>query len=341
MKTIELTDDFPQILNTELNLDNVTVLGLKFGDSSTKIPSSIIKEGPWGGWYHTDKDLKIRCSEDGEERIVEFIFTSKILSQLGFWKKNKIRNRLGEPSAIEKSNNQVNHFYLKQNLVVQFDAAGKTLEQIYFGENVLKPTTYSIKDFLKLYQDFKAMVPNRSEWNLKSLEYNEPRYYRLMQLNSFMKAFDIGSDLQKDIQQCRFLNNRSQSDLEPLTVDFKAYLSRYPDEEKRWKEKGTKAIQDNSGFEMGFLNLMKFSDHMRNTMEFNSGWLEAGSIFVRYSIRRTQHMLNGIDLTELEEIENIICKLLDPKQRIFTQYELIKNYDFPDVDLAEIDMDNY
>lgn len=66
-----------------------------------------------------------------------------------------------------------------------------------------------------------------------------------------------------------------------------------------------------------------------------------GSITLRYLIYKTQKLLTNIDLTELSEIETLLGKVLDPRGKVFTKYELIKNYDFPDVDLFTIDMDNY
>ena len=88
-------------------------------------------------------------------------------------------------------------------------------------------------------------------------------------------------------------------------------------------------------------SFMRFSNEMRNIRQFNSGWLETGSVTSRYSIYKTQKLLDNIDLKELEHIELMLCKILDPKERTFTKYELINEYNFPDVDLHSIDMDNY
>ena len=84
-----------------------------------------------------------------------------------------------------------------------------------------------------------------------------------------------------------------------------------------------------------------FSEEMRNILSFNSGWMEAGSITSQYSIYKTQKLLNNIDLSELKEIESFLFRLLDPQDKIFAESELILKYNFPDVDLHSIDMENY
>ena len=86
---------------------------------------------------------------------------------------------------------------------------------------------------------------------------------------------------------------------------------------------------------------INFSETVRNTLNFNSGWIETGTINSRYVIHKTSQLLKTIDVNKLKEIEELIALIIDPENQSFTKGELIRNYDFPDVDLQKIDLEYY
>lgn len=337
---MEITENIYQITNPELDLNSLTVLGLKFGDSKDSIPPELISEGPYGGWLHTSKGITIRISEKEPKKIVEFILKPELLEGLKITKEKRIVKRFGKTISIEKQRGSTFYFYEDQKVVVGWDNSDDKFSGVYIGENVIKQTKFRIKDFLDKFYEFKGMVPNYNEWNAKSLKYNEPRFYRLKELESLIRAFDIGTDLLQDYQNRKFLEKRTLSDFDPIIEDIEKYALNDDFEKERYKPE-LERIQSVRWFEMLIQNFMRFSEEMRNILKFNSGVLEAGFVMSRYYINKTQNLLNRIDLKELNEIENLLGKVLDPKSRVFTKSELIKNYNFPDVDLHSIDMENY
>jgi len=70
------------------------------------------------------------------------------------------------------------------------------------------------------------MVPDHNEWNARSLKFNEPRFYRLKQLESLMRAFEIGNDLLRDFRNQGFLNNRSIGDFQSIIDDIEKYVAK-------------------------------------------------------------------------------------------------------------------
>jgi hypothetical protein len=182
------------------------------------------------------------------------------------------------------------------------------------------------------------MVPDVNDWTQEKLKWNDPRLYRLKELQSLMKAFDLGTDLLEDFQKRRFLQKRKMVDYEPIFEDIKKYALNDEFEKNKYEREIERMKNSKEWLVQIF---MRFSEEMRSLLKFNSGWLETGSIIARYSIHKTQKLLDKIDLAELNEIERFLCLLIDPKQNTFTKSELIRNYDFPDVDLEAIDTDNY
>ena len=88
-----------------------------------------------------------------------------------------------------------------------------------------------------------------------------------------------------------------------------------------------------------FNNLLQYrSELYRFTLTGSVGMLEGFSAGLLYSLY-LQRKLNGIIKEHVEEIDETLCQLIDPKQRDFSKEELITKYNYPDVDLEKIDLE--
>lgn len=197
--------------------------------------------------------------------------------------------------------------------------------------------TYTISDFLKKYNAFKSVVPDVKKWNEDDLQENTFHYYSFLELQAMVVAFDIGNDLWKDVYSCKFLNRRTKADLSLFFADVEKYAATNEDaiQKEQWRNTADENFSGNR-FGMVFQHLFRFSLSVYKFLKFNNGWLEAGFVDIRYSIAKTQNFFEHLDLKELNEIEAILCQALDPKAQIFRRLELIRDFDFPDVDLKSI-----
>jgi hypothetical protein len=75
-------------------------------------------------------------------------------------------------------------------------------------------------------------------------------------------------------------------------------------------------------------------------MDFNSGWLEAGSTFSMFHIMLTDSISSHLKGT-YAELDQTIELFINPKNLVFTEKELIDTFQYPTDDLHQIDMDNY
>ena len=222
---MELLENISQITNPELDLNSITILGLRLGDSKNNIPQELISEGPYGGWLHTKSGITIRISEKEPEKIIEFIIKPELLGNLKLTKKKRIEKRFGKALSIEQKSGSTYYFYDNQNLVISWNNSSDELSCIYVGENIIKQTKFNVKDFLDKFYEFKGMVPDYSQWNSRVLKNNQPRFYRLKELQSLMSAFGIGSDLLEDFQNRGFLKRRSIEDFRPILNDIEKYAT--------------------------------------------------------------------------------------------------------------------
>lgn len=189
---MEILNNILELTNPLIDVNKITVYGLKLGESQDSIPKEIITEGPYGGWLQTNKKFVIRILDNGDRSISEFLLRPGLLDNLKLHRNESISNVFGSPEAVEQQSGTTYYFYPGKKIVVAWDNAKNQISGIYLGDNIIQQTEFRIKDFLDKYYEFKAMVPNYKEWNSKSLRQNSSRYYRFKELESLLSAFNIG-----------------------------------------------------------------------------------------------------------------------------------------------------
>jgi hypothetical protein len=330
---MSIEDNIEILLNKEINLNDLQILGVKIGDSIEKINKEIITEtnSYQTRWIRTNKNIHFRTETESSNEIIEILFSEEIAKKLQIKSARDIIIKFGEPKEIEKRNDWHYYFYPNRKIVVAWKNEDNELFGIYFGDNVIKMTEFTAYNFLTKFYEFKGMVPNNCDWYERSLKGNPPRYYRLLELQSLMKAFNIGDDLIRDFDNQGFLEKRNPSDFEPIYKDIEAYAMSNEFEKKRFEMEKERMRQ--IGVKMIYQHFINFSETVRNVLNFNSGWLETGTINSRYIIHKTSQLLKTIDTDKLKDIEELIALIIDPKKQSFTKGELIRNYNYPDVDL--------
>lgn len=338
---MEIENNIEILLNKKNDLTQIDFLGVKIGDSFEKIKKESITEinAYETRWINTRKGISYRTKNPKTNEIIEILLKQEFLKELSIQTKKDIISKFGEPAEIEKRNDWHYYFYLNRKMVITWREEDKELWGIYIGENRIKLTEFTASDFLTKFYNFKGMVPDESRWNEESLKGNPPRFYRLLELKALMKAFNIGEDLIKDFVSQSFIDNRNPSDFEPIYQDIERYVLRDDFEKKRYEMEKERIRK--RGVKMIYQKFVQFSELIRKTLAFNSSWLETGMINSRYIIHKTNDLLKSIDTSKLEEIDKLIVLIIDPKQQSFTKGELIRKYNYPDVDIQKIDMDWY
>lgn len=207
---------------------------------------------------------------------------------------------------------------------------------------------YSAIDFLDKIFEFTEMTPNPSEWNLNALKSNPPRFIRLQQIDSLTKAFFDTDSNQTIVSKIKniFKGKDTLTIHSILNGDFilARDISDYH-ELILLMEKVKDRNEDLSNITTGQLimpyqNMLKYKREIRNLLTFNSGWLEANSIPVRYSIDLTNSISKNL-LGTFSELDNVLELFISPKRLTFTEQELKEHYQYPSNDLREVDMDFY
>ncbi len=334
---MEILNDISIITNSTVDVYKLAFNGLMLGDSIHSLNENIIIGGPYANCYHTN--IGITYKVDESENIVEVLLKKDLISKLNISQKRQIKARFGVPESSENKSGYTYYFYTNKSMVLSWKNGIDELQGIYLGDNTIKETSYSIGDFLDKYFEFKSMEIDSSMWNVKSLKGNKPSYIRLLRLNSLIRAFGLGENL-NDFINYSFIKRLKTESTTEIKEDIKQFALSNERSKQRW-ENESELLNSPRNYQMLIQQFIRFIEQMNETLKFNSTWLEASSLTSQYSINKTQNVLKSIDTKALGDIKRILCNLMDPEQRKFAQSELIKNYDFPNDDLEEIDMENY
>ncbi len=356
------------ILSSTYDSTEITIFGIKLGDDKDKINADLISKESLisrGNWIYTDTYVSFRINES-TSTVVQFMLKETAFEQLKILTEEDIISKLGQPAFTKPQGRLKYFFYPSKKIVISFVADEMTPVRLFIGENIIHQTEFRISDFLDKFLEFEAMVKMTEDITAEGFRDNPPRYYRFMQLMSLLKAFDIGSNLYLDVLKGGFLLKRTEDDFKLLYKEFEDYIRNV---EFKNMVKNSKFEDYNQGSEFQVCNMnvefkegqflgenreiditvyightyerfMRFCIKMSAILGFNSGYLEAG-YSARYVIYTTNQILNTFDPKKLGEIRILLENMLDPQQKTISREELVKKYNFPDVDLEAIDLDWY
>jgi hypothetical protein len=89
---------------------------------------------------------------------------------------------------------------------------------------------------------------------------------------------------------------------------------------------------------MPYQQLINYKKQLLDILDFNSGWLEAGTINARFSIYLTDSITKHL-VGKYEKLDKALELFINPGKLSFTETELVTNYNFPPDNLHDIDME--
>lgn len=201
--------------------------------------------------------------------------------------------------------------------------------------------------------EFISMTPDKSRWSFNALTDNPPRLLRLKKINALIDVFI--PELKDKILQAKlvsvltgdFLYLRDESLYTDLFVEMDDKIEELRSPYQRTKEELIKERQkrdgtdftfdlswENGDLESNYLNLLNFKILLYNVKFYNSGTMELP--YTRYfHYRVTQKISDSINI---EEIDNFLHTVIDPKKKNYTKEELIEIYNYPN---EYVDEDDY
>lgn len=186
------------------------------------------------------------------------------------------------------------------------------------------------KRLLHLFTELYTYERNVHRWSFENFKENPPRYNRLKMITAIMKALELECSYE-DFSVGEFI----------AEIHFEKWLDFLKDASAKFP---TTEPFNKLDFEVDFHDLntifyafMNYRLQAQSLLSCNSGILASTYEFNKFTA--LMKLPNKQLKKNLKPIDFILVFLINPKNISYSKQELIDKFDYPDVDLKEIDLD--
>jgi hypothetical protein len=184
------------------------------------------------------------------------------------------------------------------------------------------------EDLLHGYFELLGLEPSKKSWSEAKLKDNPPRFYRIKMLKALFKAFEAG-DIKK-LEKGAFVMKRDLKDYDGLIERIVAD----PVSKDTFRKECPINLRD---IAWAFQRLFRYRSILDNALRFNQGVLTASGIYA-FAAKKAEWM-NRIIHENIPAIDDILCAIISPSNKAFSENEMIERFGYPDIDLSAIDDD--
>ncbi len=194
-------------------------------------------------------------------------------------------------------------------------------------------------------------------WQLEKVKDKPPSLLRLQQIEALLQAFQITNWFR--LTSKRIINERGDyrhnfDTGEHLMSNLEYFIAGnfIPEKESAHNPELVKVMKDlvlsrhSDLYKHGKKMYLIFSSGFQDLFEYRrkihcytkiTGWQLEGIDVVQYYLEKIQRQFMEQLKKDLRIIDNVLSLMIDPEQREFSIQQLKEKYDYPDVDLKEVD----
>lgn len=190
---------------------------------------------------------------------------------------------------------------------------------------------------LEMIIEYVNMTSDESEWTFEEQKGNPPRYARLQQIRSLMEAFIpelmATENIRKSIVNFfagGFITHRTAGEYSYLLGQMHQAISESRFSGVRKKNLDVQDLQTN------YCNLMDYYLKLKNLLNHNPKNAEVSypNMF-SYTITDT---ISGAICSKAESLGHLLVEFIDPGNHAYTEDELVEQFNFPAVNLLDLDL---
>lgn len=185
--------------------------------------------------------------------------------------------------------------------------------------------------------EYVNMTSDESEWTFEEQKGNPPRYARLQQIRSLMEAFIpelmATENIRKSIVNFfagGFIIHRTTGEYSYLLGQIHQAIN-----ESRFigVRKNNLDVQD---LQTNFCNLMDYYLKLKNLLNHNHSDMDISCVNMFSNI--VTGTISGLIYSEAESLSNLLVEFIDPGNHAYTEDELVEQFNYPAVDLLDLDL---
>jgi hypothetical protein len=186
------------------------------------------------------------------------------------------------------------------------------------------------KQLLALFLELYVLNDKIDTWSIEKFRDNPPSLYRLQMINSYMQALEIKGTYLEFIQGA-FITNIQLDKWGDFKIKIKKML---PANQEYLDSRLPMKVSDISSI---FQILMQYRLNAALLLSSNDGIYTASGEF-----RTFVNLMNNINrklFRDLKKIDMVLSFCINPNEIIYTKKELKSKYNFPNVNIMDVDIE--
>jgi hypothetical protein len=258
-----------------------------------------------------------------KDGVVDRIFVrGPSLATLGIKTESDISRRLGAPDGHSFSFGKREHRYSAKRLTISWDIEDECIAHVELGAAPWVEPKLGARDLLREILDAYPVLDG-ADWAEPKDGSAKVRHQRIAALG---RAFGIGAPA--SLVRGEFLGEEIAPGRRRVLNELSA-LSGHDDLPIREHRASTL-----------FTHLLGYRVDAERVVRATSGWLECSDP-VLLGMINTQNRIAGQVTALMTDVDRWLCVLLDPEERSFELRELVARHGWPDVDLRQLEIDEY
>lgn len=334
---------FVQAIKQQQRICDAQVCGVCLGDRfedliKVDLTDQEVRSGAWSRIYAGVRFYG--AIVEGVKRITGIFLTAKSFEVLPTPILDTIELHHGEAYFVEHRNGSTYFHYPAHQTILSPHSGKDGPCMLYIGESGPKLPLYTAYSFLEVFVDFIISLNNAWELKVKPDQGFLPYYYQ-QRLLAFLRAFDLGEEIDADLVHCKFLLERNSDKENKVKLFLLDLIESMEDEEFRDRLKAmrdrTSPVSSSFDTHVFFTSLLSFYVKYRRFTNNNFIALEGPSFSLNFAFYYTREVYSSIKQEAVENIRSILAFIIDPEQRTFDKKQMIEQFGYPDVDLEQME----
>ena len=333
---------FVQALQQQDRICDIKVCGICLGDRFDDLIKVDLteQEVKMGAWFRIYSGIRFYGAIVEEvKRITGIFLPAKSFEVLPTPILDTIELHHGEAYFVEQRNGSTYFHYPAHQTILSPQSGKDGPCMLYIGEGGPKLPLYTAYSFLEVFVDFIISLNNAWEVKVKPDPGSLPYYYQ-QRLLAFLRAFDLGEEINADLLQYKFLLNRSPEDGIVIDGFIVELIEGMEDKEMAQRLKllrvRTPRTKSHHTIQQIFGSLLSIYIRYKRFLPTSYFGYEGPSYTVEFASYYTREVYSSIKQEAVEKIRSILAFIIDPQQRTFDKKQMIEQFGYPDVDLEQM-----
>ena len=331
---------FVKAIQEQTRICDIKVCGVGIGDKFEDLTSVDLTEQELrqGSWMRMQSGIRFYgAQEEGVKRIKGIYIAAQHLKTLSTPILETVQEYCGPAYFVEQRMGQTYYHYPYHQTILSPISSNVNLIGVHIGE--AGPTLPRFTAYSLLEACVEKLLPlgqNQEELEVMA-EPGSLEFYYQQRLIAFLRAFEIGEEINSDFASGEFIVARSSEEEGVIEAFLINLIKEMEDQEFAQRlnsmRGGFPSADPRFNIRTIYNTLLSFYVKYKRFLGGPGIGLEGPSYPLDFAFYYTQQVFSSINKEAVAQIKAILTFIIDPKQRSFDKKEMIEQFGYPNVDL--------